>query len=199
MRPVTPRRPLDELAALPPGALDAAVDAWLGPLAAPPEAAAPPGEHLIGHHASGAAAIVRALREAPVGPGDTFVDLGAGDGRVALLAHLLTGARAIGVELQPALVAAARAAAARLGVAHAVRFEHADARHAAAIDAGTVFYLYAPFTGPVLDAVLARLAAVAAARRLTVCALGVDLDHRAPWLRRRPLDDFWLAIHDAGP
>ena len=39
---------------------------------------------------------------------DVFVDVGSGLGRAAALVHLMTGARAIGLEVQPALVAAAR-------------------------------------------------------------------------------------------
>jgi protein-L-isoaspartate O-methyltransferase len=99
------------LASLPPGARDAAVEAHLGIDRG--ASSAPPGEHLVGYHASGVSAIVRALVEVPVTAGDVVVDLGAGLGKVVMLAHLLTGARAHGIELQPELVERARAAAAR--------------------------------------------------------------------------------------
>jgi hypothetical protein len=124
------------------------------------------------------------------------VDLGSGLGTVVLLAHLVTGARARGVEIQPKLVARARDAAIRLGLdATAVSFEHGDVRDAA-IDDGTVFYMYAPFTGSVLVDVTERLHAIAKRRAVIVCALGIELDRRARWLVPREGDSFWLTIYD---
>ncbi|MDB4993832.1 MAG: hypothetical protein JWM74_1264 [Myxococcaceae bacterium] len=179
---------------MPEGARDAAVEARLG-IAEPASAVhPPPGDHLIGYHASGVTSIVRALHEVPVVPDDVVIDLGAGLGKVVLLARLLTGATARGVELQGALVDRARAAASALGLD--VAFTHADAREAE-LDDGTVFFLYLPFTGPVLAAVLERLHAIARRRDIVVCALGVDLDRVAPWLlARKELDTFWLSIYD---
>jgi hypothetical protein len=180
------------LASLSPGLRDAAIEEYLGIAQCLPSAT-PPGEHLIGYHPSGVAAIVRALVEARVTRDDVFVDLGSGLGKVVLLARLLTGATARGVELQAALVDQARRSAARLGVD--ARFCVGDAREAC-LDDGTIFFLYAPFTGPALSAVLNRLLAVAEQRAIVVCALGVDLD-RAPWLARRAVDSFWLAVYDS--
>lgn len=91
-----------------------------------------------------------------LGPASHVVDLGAGVGRLAVLVHLLTGARVHGVEIQRALVARARALAQR--VAADVTFAHADVRDAAL--EGDVFVMYAPFTGPILTHTLARLAAL---------------------------------------
>jgi hypothetical protein len=73
---------------------------------------------------------------------------------------------------------------------------HADARDAD-LDDGTVFFLYVPFTGPVLTGVLRRLRAIAERRAIVVCALGLDVDREAPWLARRPIDSFWLAVYDS--
>ena len=151
-----------------------------------------PGEHLLGYHASGVAAVVRALAAVPVVRDDVVIDLGSGLGRVPILAALLTGATARGVEIQSALVERARACAASVGVD--VRFDAADARDAA-IDDGTVFYLYTPFVGPVLDAVLERLRAIASQRAIVVCALGFEI--RRSWLAARALDDFWLTVYDS--
>jgi hypothetical protein len=77
-----------------------------------------------------------------------------------------------------------------------VTYVDADAREAA-LDDGTVFYLYAPFTGPVLVEVMRRLRSIATHRAIVVCTLGVDVEREAPWLVRRPLDAFWLAIYDS--
>ena len=136
------------------------------------------------------------LVEVPVQPGDVVLDLGSGLGKVVLLTHLLTGARAHGVELQPALVSRARDAASAHGLD--VTFEQGDAREADLGDAN-VFFLYLPFTGPALARVLDRLKAVASRRAIVVATLGVDLDRVAPWLVRRPVDSFWLALYDGAP
>jgi SAM-dependent methyltransferase len=179
------------LTSLPPSERDAALEEHLGIAArAPPST--PPGEDLIGYHASGVAPVVRMLMEVPVVADDVVVDLGAGLGKVTLLTRLLTGATARGVELQPALVDRAREAAARRGVD--VSFSQGDARHAD-LDDGTVFFLYLPFTGAVLAEVARRLCEVASRRAIVVCSLGMELDREAPWLARRPTDSFWLTIY----
>jgi methyltransferase family protein len=184
------------LSSLPPEARDAAVEQHLG-IACPAQYSAPPGDGLIGYHASGVAPIVRALIEVPVLADDVVIDLGAGLGKVVFLAHLLTGAAACGIELQPALVELARASAARLGID--VCLVQADARDAD-LDDGTVFFLYAPFTGDVLAQVVRRLHAIARRRAIVLCALGIDLGRDARWLVPRPLDSFWLTVYDgAGP
>ncbi len=66
------------------------------------------------------------LRLAAVGPQDVVYDLGAGDGRVVIAAAAKFGARGVGVELDPELVAMAKRAAARAGVAERVRFLQQD-------------------------------------------------------------------------
>ena len=152
---------------------------------------APPGEHLIGYHASAIEPIRRVAAEVSVD--DVFIDLGCGAGKVVLTVAALTGARARGIEIQSVLVERARMVAARLEID--AEFVLGDARDAKLED-GTVFYLYLPFTGPVLDRVLERLRSIAETRPIVVCALGVDLE-RFTWLRRRELDEFWLAIYDA--
>jgi SAM-dependent methyltransferase len=182
------------LASIPPRQRDGALEERLGiASAADADDTRPPGEHFLGYHPSGVAPIVHALVEAPVTSADVLVDLGSGLGKVVLLAALLTGAKARGVELQPHLVERARQAAARLGVD--VRFDVVDARDAELGD-GTVFFLYTPCTGPALGAIVDRLRAVAARRAIVVCALGLDLD-REGWLARRDVDAFWLAIYDS--
>jgi hypothetical protein len=60
--------------------------------------------------------LLRMIDEAPVRSTDVFVDVGAGLGRAITLVHLLTGAGAIGLEIQPELVHAALALSTRLGL-----------------------------------------------------------------------------------
>ncbi|MBK7863474.1 MAG: class I SAM-dependent methyltransferase [Archangiaceae bacterium] len=138
-------------------------------------------------------AILEAVREVPVREHDVFVDLGSGLGRPALLAHLLTGCRALGVELQPHLVAQARRVAARHGLSDAVRFQPGDAA-TAELSAGTVFFIYSSFNGAALERVLASLERVARAQRITLCA--VDFEVHAPFWRARPSRPGSLTLYD---
>ena len=87
-------------------------------------------------------------------PRDVFYDIGSGLGEIAILANLLSGARAKGIEYEPAYVDYARACAADLNVD--VDFIAGDAREAD-YSGGTVFFLYTPFRGQMLDDVLAKL------------------------------------------
>ena len=66
------------------------------------------------------------LRLAKVTAEDVVYDLGSGDGRIPIRAASLFGARAVGVELQPQLVARSRANALRSAVAGRVTFMEAD-------------------------------------------------------------------------
>ena len=67
------------------------------------------------------------LRLAKVGPADTVYDLGSGDGRLVIAAVRDFGARAaIGVEIDPTLVARSREYARRAGVADRVTFLEQD-------------------------------------------------------------------------
>lgn len=68
----------------------------------------------------------RMLALAAVGPGDTVVDLGSGDGRIVITAAERHGARGYGVDIDPRLVALARDNARRAGVEERVRFEERD-------------------------------------------------------------------------
>src|SRR3990170_6312669 len=61
--------------------------------------------------------VVRAMLElAAVGPQDVVYDLGSGDGRIPITAAKEFGARGVGIEIDPALVARAKARARAEGV-----------------------------------------------------------------------------------
>jgi predicted RNA methylase len=66
------------------------------------------------------------LQLAGVGPGDLVYDLGSGDGRIPIIAAQKYGARGIGIEIDPSLVARARRNADDAGVADRVRFIEGD-------------------------------------------------------------------------
>lgn len=77
-------------------------------------------------------------------PGARVLDLGAGVGKLCLVGALTTDASWFGVEVDPRMVDAARAAAAALGVTDRVTFHQADATQAAWPDLDSI-YLFNPF------------------------------------------------------
>jgi hypothetical protein len=181
------------LAARAPAQRDLALEQLLG-IASRPLVKATLDADLVDYIPSGIAPIVRAVLDVPIVADDVFVDLGAGLGKVAMAVNLLSGARAHGVELQPELVTRALAGAADLGL-DSVSFQQSDARDAD-LSRATVVFLYLPFTGATLAAVMARLSAVARRRALVVCTLGLDL-RAFDWLTPRETQEFWLSIHDS--
>ena len=86
--------------------------------------------------------VERMLDMAGVRAGDRVLDLGTGDGRI-LIAAAARGASGLGVDIDPVLVADARAAAEAAGVADRARFEARDlfATTLAGHDVVTMFLL----------------------------------------------------------
>jgi len=68
----------------------------------------------------------RMLALAQPKPGELVVDLGSGDGRIVIEAAKRYGARGLGVDIDPSLVALARENARKAGVGKLVRFESKD-------------------------------------------------------------------------
>lgn len=169
---------------------DAWVDELLGIEPPPPDVDLPRGA--VPYLPCGIDEVLAMVREVPLRPGDDFVDIGAGLGRAAILVHLLSGARTLGVEIQAALVTRARARCAELGLA-GVSFVRGDAAEIA-LD-GSVFLLYAPCNGALLARVVRRLEEVAQRRAITVAAVDLELD--APWLTARPGSRASLTLYDA--
>jgi SAM-dependent methyltransferase len=126
-------------------------------------------------------AILRAIDHAAITAADVVVDIGAGVGRATALVHLATGATTIGLEIQPRLVAHARALAARL--AAPMTFIEGDA--AEILPRGTVYFLYCPFSGERLATVLSRLEAM---RPVRICCVDLPLPP-SPWLSVTHADD----------
>jgi precorrin-6B methylase 2 len=91
--------------------------------------------------------IARMLALAKVGPSDTVIDLGSGDGRIVIYAAARLNARGIGVEMMPHLIQESRRNARNAGVQDRTRFIELDAR-AADLREATVLTLY---LGPELN------------------------------------------------
>jgi SAM-dependent methyltransferase len=125
--------------------------------------------------------LLGAAEHAEIGPSDLFVDVGSGVGRAAVLMHLLTGASAVGLEIQRELVTASRALTTRLNLDSFSVLEGDAVQLAGSVTTGTVFFLYCPFGGQHLEKVLDDLEPIARAKPIRVCTVNLPLPPR-PWL-----------------
>jgi len=162
------------------------LDALLGgvlQLSEPGGEVAPPRPEMVFYQPTPARHIVDLVGRLGLSERDELIDLGSGLGHVPLLASLLTPARCVGVELEPAYVASARRCAEDLRLAK-VSFVQADARDAD-LSKATVFYLYTPFTGSVMARMLELIHAQAQQREIRIGSLGPCTQVLAgqPWLR----------------
>ena len=208
---------LDRLLSVPFSDRDAWTDELLGIESPPPDSADLP-RGSVPYLPCGVDEILAMVREVPLRADDELVDLGAGLGRVAILAHLLSGARARGIEIQEHLVRSARQRSVELklvssggsledGRSHVlpcylhgspVSFVLGDAAAADVALDGSVFFLYAPFNGEMLVRVLRRLEDVARRRPIVVCAVGLELRGVA-WLSARETPTVALTLYDSAP
>jgi SAM-dependent methyltransferase len=148
-----------------------------------PEAMAEPGPEMVFYQKTPARLVFQLAALAQLKPGDVFYDIGSGLGQVVILLHLISGAACRGVEYEPAYHAYAQACAARLN-ATPVQFINADARNVDYSD-GTVFFLYTPFLGTLLQQVLDILQQQAQKHPIRLFTYGPCSKHVAQqsWLR----------------
>lgn len=139
-------------------------------------------------------ALLPLVQRAGVRADDVFVDIGAGLGRAAIFVHLLSGAAAIGLEIQSALARSAR------DLVHGLDLPGVSILHADAADLlshaphGTVYFLYCPFSGARLERVLDDLESIARTRAIRLGCVGLPLLRR-PWLRPIPIPAPDLALY----
>ena len=114
--------------------------------------------------------ILEMVEQTDLRPYDTFVDIGSGLGVVPTLVALLSGAAAIGIEIEPSYCRHADECVRRLNLSN-VRFVCQDARNAD-LSVGTVFYMYTPFKGAMLQQVLDRLYTEGQRRHIRLCTYG---------------------------
>jgi SAM-dependent methyltransferase len=142
------------------------------------------------------ATVLEAVERANVTADDVFVDVGSGTGRTAFLTSLLTGAGCIGLEVQPALVQAARGRAAWLNLDR-TRFLDGDAAELLRfMTVGTVFFFNCPFGGDRLHRALDDLEDIARTRQIRVCCVHMPPSER-PWLVRVPSTSVELDVYQS--
>jgi hypothetical protein len=101
---------------------------------------------------------------------DVFFDLGSGLGQAAILVNLLTGVTVRGIEFEPAFCDYARDCVEGLNLPD-VKFINTDARNADYSE-GTVFFMYTPFSGKILQEVLDMLRKEALLRKIRIITYG---------------------------
>jgi hypothetical protein len=161
--------------------LDVFVDGLLGLGRAPQETQTLiPG--MVAYQATPARLVLELIARTNLRAHDVLYDIGSGLGRVVVLAGLLSPAHARGIEVEPAYCAYAQQLAQHLRLAR-VTFHPVDARQADYRD-GTVFFLYTPCIGQMLQEVLEVLRVQAQARPITLATYGPCTTHvtRQPWL-----------------
>lgn len=163
----------------------------------PPEATLSQHPEMVHYEPSPARVILNLLDQVQPGHHDVFYDLGSGLGRVVILVNLLAGIPSRGIEYQPGFCSHARESAQALGLSD-VAFINADVRWADLSD-GTIFYLFTPFRGTLLQSVLEKLRREAQRRQIVVCTYGSCTRHAfdLPWLHAvdpTSNHDFRLAV-----
>jgi SAM-dependent methyltransferase len=185
------------LASVPPADRDAWLDRVFGlEIPSDDSASLPPG--CVPYLPAPIDTLIQIAEHADVQASDVFVDVGSGVGRATVLMHLLTGATAIGLEIQPSLVHASRELTKRLGTEQVSVVEGDAALTTGLMLIGTVFFLYCPFSGERLTKVLADLESIARTRRIRVCCLDLPLPE-CPWLALFSQPSPGLAIYLSAP
>ncbi len=113
---------------------------------------------------------------------DVFYDIGSGLGQVAMLVHLLTGVATRGIEFEPAFCDYANNCVAQLHLSDII-FINTDAR-AADYSEGTVFFMFTPFKGEIMQQVLEMLKKESLQRKIRIITYGPCTTHVAlqDWL-----------------
>lgn len=101
---------------------------------------------------------------------DVFFDLGSGLGQAVILVNLLSGIKAIGVEIDPAFCDYSEKCASLLNLP-GIMFINADVRHVNYSE-GSVFFMYTPFRGQMLLEVLEILRLESRKRKIRVVTYG---------------------------
>jgi len=176
----------DKVLNAPPGAegydlLDVFINGLLSPHEIPAETIIRESE-MVFYQKTPARIILELVKRAEFKLTDVFFDIGAGLGQPVLLVNLLAGVTAKGIEFERAFCSYASACATTLHLQQ-VHFINADAREAD-YSSGTIFFLYTPFSGNMLQKVMTRLHNEAKKRSVKIFTYGpcTPAVAQQPWL-----------------
>ena len=135
-----------------------------------PEQSKPLEPEMVFYQKTPARIIFELVKKAGFAKDDVFFDIGSGLGQVVMLVNLLTGIRSVGVEFDPAFCQYSEECVGILGLENAI-FINVDARKAD-YSSGTVFFMYTPFSGKMLQDVLRNLRKESLKRKIRVITYG---------------------------
>ena len=164
--------------------------------------ASTPGDYAVHYEPAPAAVVLDMIDNVSFKKSDVFYDVGSGLGRVCILIRLLTDTGCVkGLEINGDLWNVALQVTDAVGLAD-IEYINADARDADLSD-GTLFFLFTPFTGHVMDTVIHRLERVAGAHGIIVCSFGGSSARlgEEPWLHcidPDRLDPYKVSIFQSG-
>jgi SAM-dependent methyltransferase len=138
--------------------------------------------------------LLRMADQAEIRSDDVFVDVGSGLGRATAFTHFLTGAGAIGLEIQPELVRLSRELSRSLKATCVSVVEGDAALLTGLVTMGTVFFLYCPFGRDRLEQVLDHLECIARIRPIRICSVDLPIPFR-PWLTPVTPDAWDLEVY----
>jgi hypothetical protein len=126
--------------------------------------------------------IFRMTALAQVRQNDVFFDIGSGLGQVAILVNIITGATTRGIEYEPAYCHYAKECASQLHLSN-IEFINEDARKGD-YSQGTIFFMYTPFEGSMLQDMLIILQNESKKRTIRIFTYGPCSPHvaRETWL-----------------
>ncbi|MGZ3753631.1 MAG: hypothetical protein ACXVAY_01655 [Mucilaginibacter sp.] len=114
--------------------------------------------------------IFELVEKVQTGAADVLYDLGSGLGQVVILVNLLTGIKVKGIEFEPTFCEHAWRSAGELNLSN-VQFTNTDAR-LADYSGGTLFFMFTPFTGTIMQDVLDKLKHESLTREIKVITYG---------------------------
>ncbi len=129
-----------------------------------------PQPEMVFYQQTPAKVIFELVRLATPKSDDVFYDLGSGLGQVGMLVNLISGIPCIGIEYEPAYCNYAQNSALNLNL-HNIEFINSDARNAD-YSLGTIFFMYTPFEGSIMQQVLKTLQTEAYKRFIRIFTYG---------------------------
>ena len=125
---------------------------------------------MVGYQKTPARVVFELVESAHFRQDDVFFDLGSGLGQVAILVNLLAGIAVKGIDVESAFCDYARDCAADLNLSN-VTFINVDARKADYSE-GTIFFMYTPFKGEIMEDVLEVLRKESLLRKIKIITYG---------------------------